>query len=400
MIEGLLLLIFWSGLLGLLHSYLIYPLVLRQIARGRTTNEEVYLRGEAWPEVSVLMAVHNEEKVLRRKLEHLLSLQYEGKVSIFVGSDCSTDQTNAIGKEFAANHAELNFFPFQERRGKPGVINELSAIAFSAISPGPRHILLMTDASVMPDPDCLLHLAKHFKNPGIAVVDAAMHHTGIRKSGISGSEDRYISREVWIKQLESKAWQSMIGPFGGCFAIRSDFFRAVPAGFLVDDFYLTMSAFEQGGKAINELQAICREGVSHEIREEYKRKVRISAGNFQNLSRFRKLWWPPLGGLQFAFFSHKVLRWLGPFLILGILFGAGGLAAQGKIFYQGVFLLMTGGLFAVPLLDLLFQAAGIHIRLLRNVHYFISMNLALLAGFFRYLKGVRSSIWEPTKRVN
>ena len=263
---------------------------------------------------------------------------------------------------------------------------------------GADHILLMTDASVMPDPDCLLHLVKHFKNPAIAVVDAAMHHTGLKKSGISGAEDKYISREVWIKQLESKVWQTMIGPFGGCFALRSNCFEPVPAGFLVDDFYLTMVAFEKGGKAINELNAICHEGVSHEIREEFRRKVRISAGNFQNLLRFRKLWWPPFSGLRFAFFSHKVLRWLGPFLLLGMAVGAAGLASSGVVFYYWMLLLLVTGGLLLPLLDLGLRRLGYHLPLLRNIRYLISMNVALLVGFFKYLRGIRSNIWEPTKR--
>ena len=398
MVESALQGLFWLSFLGMLHSYVIYPLVLRWLARNRPVNLLVLQHDDRWPAVSVLMAVHNEEQVLERKLKHLLELEYSGEIRILVGSDCSSDRTNAIGQAFAEEYTNLAFFPFTQRRGKPGVINELATLAFASHPRGDDHILLLTDASVMPDPDCLGHLVKHFANPAIAVVDAAMQHTGMKKSGISGAEDKYISREVWIKQMESRVWQTMIGPFGGCFAIRSSFFQPVPPGYLVDDFYLTMAAFERGGKAINELQAICREGVSHEIREEFRRKVRISAGNFQNLLRFRKLWWPPFSGLQFAFFSHKVLRWLGPFLLLGMLAGAGGMAAAGHPFYSWSLLLLLSGLIVFPMLDLVLQAMRIHLPALRNVRYFLSMNVALLVGFFKYLRGIRSSVWEPTKR--
>ena len=114
MIEFTWLLLFWLGFLGVLHSYVIYPLVLRIMAGGKgKANLSIYGPNDSsWPAVSVLMAVHNEEKVLERKLKHLLALEYHGEIQILVGSDCSTDQTNAIGERFARSYANLIFFPF------------------------------------------------------------------------------------------------------------------------------------------------------------------------------------------------------------------------------------------------------------------------------------------------
>ena len=150
--------------------------------------------------------------------------------------------------------------------------------------------------------------------------------------------------------------------------------------------------------AINEQNAICYEGVSHEISEEYRRKSRISAGNFQNLSTFPHLWWPPFAPLQFAFFSHKVLRWIVPFLLIIMLITLVGLSLMGNLFYALLLVLLVSGLFFVPLLDVLLKKIGINFSLLRNIRYFLMMNLALLEGFFKYIKGIRSNVWEPTKR--
>ncbi len=391
--------IFWISFLGLFHTYLLYPLLLRWLAAGKKAGGAVYSRTDDLPFVSVLMAVYNEEKVLKEKLDALLQLNYPPhKLKIFIGSDASSDQTNTIGLAYSARHQSLHFYAFADRRGKPSVINELAELATSNRSASSNHVFLLTDASVMPTPDCLYHLAKHFKRRQMAVVDAHMQHVGLKNAGISRPENQYISREVQIKHFESLVWEKMIGPFGGCFAIRSNFFTPIPGNFLVDDFYITMCALEKGGLAINDLNAICYEGVSHEIAEEFRRKARISAGNFQNLIRFHTLWWPPLSGLQFAFFSHKVLRWMGPFLMLVALIGLIFLSLSGVVTYQALLILFLVGGISLPVLDFLLGMVNVNFRLLRNIRYFVYMNWALLVGFYRFVKGVRSNVWEPTKR--
>src|SRR5690606_16045091 len=99
---------------------------------------------------------------------------------------------------------------------------------------------------------------------------------------------------------EGLIWGTMMGAFGGLYSIRKSFFAPVPRNFLVDDFYITMHALAKGKLAINELSAVSYEDASNKISEEFRRKVRISAGNFQNLSVYKKLLWPPFTGLAFS----------------------------------------------------------------------------------------------------
>jgi hypothetical protein len=172
----------------------------------------------------------------------------------------------------------------------------------------------------------------------------------------------------------------MLGPFGGCYAIRSDYFSPVPPNFLVDDFYIAMGAFERGGLAVNDLEAYCYEAVSHSIKEEFRRKKRISAGNYQNLRRFGYLCWSKDWKLSFAFCSHIILTLMG------------NIPGQVLLINLVVFGLLLPGL------DVLLASQGIHWRILRSLRYFILMNIALLAGFFKYLKGIKSNVWQPTKR--
>jgi cellulose synthase/poly-beta-1,6-N-acetylglucosamine synthase-like glycosyltransferase len=263
--ELVLSILFWSSLLGIVHSYVLYPLIVAWKAKGKQVNNIQYSETDEWPEVSIMMSVYNEERVIKEKMESLVQLNYfPGKVSIYIGSDCSSDRTNDIVSAYAQQWEQVHFFPFEQRRGKPGVVNELYEKVSQQASDKQQHILIITDASVMMQPFTLQQMVKHFKNPRIGLVDSHIIHTGVQSNGISKVEDQYISSEAKLKNREGIAWGKMIGPFGGCYAIRLSYFSAVPSTYLVDDFYITMRMFEKGADAINELKAICYEGVSHE----------------------------------------------------------------------------------------------------------------------------------------
>lgn len=390
--------LFWLCTLGLVHSYVFYPLIIKILSSGKKNNQIVFAAEEDLPMVSVIMSVYNEESVIDEKMESLIELDYpKNKLKIYVGSDCSDDATNLKMTSFKEKHDHICFVPFEERRGKPDVVNDLSEMAILENHLDENHLFLMTDASVILKENTLFQLVKHFKNQAIMLVDANMVNVGMKSDGISKVENEYISTEVTLKHLEGIAFGKMVGPFGGCYAIRSNYFSKIPPKFLVDDFYIAMRAFEKGGLAINELEAKCYESVSHDLQEEYRRKSRISAGNFQNLAIFQHLLWK-MNSLSFAFFSHKVLRWLGPFFIIFAFLSNGLLAATDNFFYKLLFLFQTLFLLLVPLLDVLFKKLKINILAFRKVRYFVMMNIALLEGFIKYLNGIKNNVWQPPKR--
>ncbi len=384
---------------ALLHTYVLYPLLVRLAASALPGNTLQFASDDTdLPRVTVLMSLHNEEKVIAEKMHALQALQYPAALlRFYIGSDASSDQTNAIVADFAQKDPRIEFFPFAIRRGKPPVINELAARALTEYPAGAGHVFLLTDASAMPEPDALWRLIRHFKNPQIGVVDAHMRGIGLRREGISRSEAQYLSGEVLLKHAEGKLWGKMIGPFGGCYALRSDLFEPVPPNSLVDDFYLVFRVLERGYAAINELEAICYEGATHRIRDEFKRKKRIAAGNFQNLARFRRWAFRPFCALGFAFISHKILRWLGGFFIAAAWFSCAWLAFQNQ-FFQALFWLFSFALFGIPLLDRLAQSFRIQLPVLKHLAYFLAMNAALIAGFVKWRRGVRDNVWERTER--
>jgi len=381
--------IFWTGLFLVFFSYVIFPLFLSIASRKKKINTLVF-SGEEFPFISILLSAHNEEEVIRKKIETILANDYPpAKMEILVGSDCSSDATAAVISSMAEADDRICAFIYDERRGKPSVINELAEKARG-------EILIITDANVMLDKSTLPELVKHFKNEQIGLVDTRMVNTRLNNEGISYQERFYISREVRIKHMESNLWGAMMGPFGGCFAIRKSLYRPIPRTFLVDDFYLNMAVLEQGYSCISNLEAVVYEDVSNSVAEEYRRKKRISAGNFQNLTAFRRLLLPGRKGVAFCFFSHKVLRWMVPFLaMLTILSSL--LLSRDLLFYRIAFYVQLM-LLIMPLIDLFLRKIKIQILPLRFISHFVMMNFALLAGFFRFIGGVKSNVWQPTRR--
>lgn len=342
------------------------------------------------------MSVYNEEKVIEEKLQSMIKNNYpSSKLQMLVGSDGSTDATNQILKNFSDQHSNFQYKNFEGRTGKSSILNQLVEIVSGKPMKGRNRVFIFTDANVMFTDETVFQLVKHFKNPDIALVGANILNKGLRKEGISIQEKSYIERENQIKYLEGLNWGTMMGAFGACYAIRSDFFGFIPENFLMEDFYITLHALARQGKAISEPNAICLEDVSDDILQEFRRKVRISAGNYQNLRVYYKLLFR-FSPLAFSFMSHKVLRWMGPFFIIATFVSCLWLSRASGLYRT--LLIIQSILLLVPLLDYLFRKVGVHVVLLRFISYFYFMNLALIIGLMKYLAGIKTSVWEPTKR--
>jgi len=382
--------LFWISVFLIFHTYILYPSILRIIAIYKKPNRLVYLQAEELPFVSLVMSVYNEEKVIRQKLESIVQSNYpQNHLEFLIGSDNSSDRTNEIIREFAIKHNNIKLNIFAERQGKANIINQLAKEATG-------EILILTDANVIFTTGTIYQLVKHYKNASIDIVGGNIINTNIKNSGISFQEKTYLVNENYLKYCEGIIWGSMMGAFGGCYAVRKSKYAPVPRNYFMDDFYITMSALSSGGKAINELDAICYEDVSNIIYEEFRRKIRISIGNYQNLNSFKKMLWPPYKGLGFAFLSHKVLRWITPFLLISA-YVFNLLIIRISSLYGILFILQTI-LFVCPLLDLFLRKLNFNSLLLRFITHFYAMNFSLLIGLFIYIKGVKTNVWQPTKR--
>lgn len=385
--------LFWFSLFLIFYTYILFPFILQLLSRGKdiiqpdsNSNEEQ----DNLPFLSVLISAFNEEEVIETKIRSVMDSDYPpDRFEILAGSDNSTDRTNEILLRLEKEHHMVCAFIFKERTGKPGVINQLSEKAKG-------EILVITDANVMLDRTSLKKLAGSFREKEIGLVDTRMVNTSLKKDGISHQEKFYIGREVRIKSQESILWGSMMGPFGGCYAVRKANYTPVPKQYLVDDFYINMSVLKQGLKCVSNINASVYEDVSNDLKEEFRRKKRISAGNFQNLWKFRSLLLSRRPGVAFCFLSHKVIRWIVPLLVLVSLGTSIYLGLTNKLYLT---LALAQVLFiSIPLIDYILRKIGFHVLPLRFISHFVLMNLALLAGLIRFIGGIKNNVWQPTKR--
>ena len=382
--------LFWICLFLLIYTYFIFPFSAIFLARKRSLNNKFYNQKDDMPSVSILIAAYNEQDVIKEKVMSIINSNLpSSKIEIIIGSDCSTDNTNEIISKLAKNHSLINVKIFTERSGKSSVVNKL-------VKQAKNEILILTDANIIFSKNTIHSLIRHFKDSEIGLVDSNMVNIGIKKSGISLQEKTYISSEVKFKHAESKLWGMLMGPFGGCFAIKKSLFLPIPENFMVDDFFICMNILKNGNLAINDLDAVVYEDVSNQISEEFRRKRRISMGNFINLFYFKKLLLKPFSRLGFIFISHKVIRWFGPILLILVL-TSNFILISDNIFYKMTFFVQLI-LFTLPFIDFLLRKIGIHILILRFVTHFYSMNLALFIGMIDYLTVNKKGVWEPTKR--
>src|SRR5436190_4083859 len=333
---SVLFIIFAISIVLILHTYLFYPIGMMLFFSKDKKKLDEYAGDDILPEVAVLIAAYNEEKVIGEKISSVFNTSYKGKVKVYVGSDASLDETEAIVKKLQREHNNLELVRFSGRVGKISIINHLQSL-------GDESILIMTDANVIFRPDTIFELVRKFKDSRVGIVAANIIKVSINEKGIAFQEKKYLSLENRIKSCESNAFHVIMGAEGGCYAIRNSLFSKVPLKFIVDDFFITMQVIIRGKFTVFNRQAICLEDVSSDTGGEYRRKVRISSGNFQNLFFFKRLllrFWQPVG---FIFWSHKVLRWLTPFFLLLALITS-CLLIPVHIIFLVLFLLQTLGM--------------------------------------------------------
>lgn len=386
--------IFIAALALLAWTYLLYPALVFTLAcihRQRKTREDDNLKTVTpLPSVSVIMPLFNEEKVTGEKIRSLLLSDYPLDLTEFIiGSDASVDGTDEIIREYAATDSRIKFHRNGIRKGKAAMLNELVKMARGSI-------IVITDANVIFSIGTVRLLASEFVSPGTGLCDATVVPPASPGHGMTRQENLYSSFETSLRRAEGKAWKAMTGPYGGCYAVRRELFPMIPENTLVDDLYVGLTVMRKGFASFNAADAVVSEDTQPDRADQYRRRVRIAAGSFQNLFRFGPF---PSGRVtaSFAFFSHKVLRWFTPLFLTLFFMTTVILSGRSDLYFclaavQLILILLSA-------LDLMFDKFGRTLQLPRYVTQFLLMNAALTAGFVKAVRGIKNGIWEPTKRV-
>lgn len=384
------LILFLLCLLVPIFSYVIFPWYMKVSSMNVPRTKNNYASIIEWPSVTIVFSVFNEEKVIRRKLESLLNSDYpKDKLQILIGSDNSTDQTHQIIEEFISQNSNITLIKKETRNGKLKIINEIVDMTTT------EH-LVFTDANVFFEPMTIKALVFNLIAKDAKMVCGNILKFSPQNQGISDQEIFYMNFENQLKYYESLKYGFCVGVEGGCYAILKNSFVKVPDGFLMDDFFITLDVIEKNGKVLFEPEAVCYEDVNDAPMIEFKRKIRISLGNFRNLRFYKHLIFPIHQGFGFAFFSHKVLRWFTPFALVFSFCLSFVLS-----FYFYFFIAFSFGyslLIILPALTIYLEKIKLKLPIINSLGHFILMNFALLLGYLKFISASNESAWDPPKR--
>ena len=357
-------------------TYAVYP--LWQLA---FPGKAIDFSGEYTPPtVSIVFAAYNESSIIEDKIRSLYHTNYPiDLLSVWIGSDMSDDGTDAIIRSLQKEFPNLNLNVNEVRSGKSATINRLVALSSA-------EVIIATDANILFKETTIEELVRPIAQEKATAVAGTLKYEdkGVASSTAS-NEKAYLSLENAIRRAESRKHGICLGMEGGLYSMKKAFWQPIPPNTFMEDFFQTVQLISRDQKVLFNESAVGLEDVSNSLQEEYKRKIRISIGNWQNLVRFYPLIFKhpyPFGGL---FIMHKVLRWVTPHLYLIAL--AAGLFTPNWLFF-------TAMLVGLPISQLILLALGWATPLA----YFYAMNAALFVGFIKYIKGVKSSVWQPTKR--
>jgi len=365
--------LFWVSLGGLVWTHAGYPLAAAAGARLR----ERRVRKDAGfePTVSVIVAAHDEEAVIERRLENLLALDYPaGKLELVVASDASTDRTDEL-VERQASRVKLVPCP---RGGKVAAQNH-------AVPRTTGEILAFSDANATWAPDALRRLVSNFADPDVAYVCGRLR---LERADGSNREGAYWRYELWLRKQESKLGSVTAGN-GAIYAVRrSDYVESEPR--FGHDLGFPYLMAQRGRRAVYEPQAVAWEKPSRDLEDEYRRKVRMLAQCWLHVLTGRMLrGGGPLYVVQLV--SHRLLRYGSGLLHVLLLGTSAALVRHGLVYEvalaaQATWLaLALAGRLRVPI-----PGAGL-------AYYYLLVTWATVAGLARYLRFGVPVVWEKAE---
>jgi poly-beta-1,6-N-acetyl-D-glucosamine synthase len=382
--------LFWIGILIILYTYVGYGIIIFLISKIKKHATQQKLRDRDLPEVTLVIAAYNEEQFIENKIINTLTLDYPpSKLSVFFVTDGSTDTTPDIIKRFSY----IKLFHEPHRKGKIHAVNRVMKFVKTPI-------VIFSDANTYLNKDAIRNMVKHYADPKVGGVAGEKRIFKKEEDNASGAgEGLYWKYESFLKRKDSEVY-SVVGAAGELFSVRTELYEEPAENIIIEDFYLSLSIAAKGYRFIYEPDACATETASVSVEEEWKRKVRISAGGFQAMAKLSHLLNPmKYGMLSFQYISHRVLRWtLAPLFLPIVLLCNLWLAAEGSTFYTAI-LLCQIAFYALAFIGYLNRNKKISIKGFFVPYYFCVMNLSVFAGFFRYLKGKQSVVWEKSQRA-
>jgi cellulose synthase/poly-beta-1,6-N-acetylglucosamine synthase-like glycosyltransferase len=376
--------IFWSAILVISYIYVGYPLLLALLTSIRRNRSRQY--GNHFPTVTLIVAAHNEEKVIAKKLQNILDLNYpRERLNAIIVSDGCTDRTNEIVGRYAGNGIRL--ITKSKRHGKTACQNIGAEMADG-------EVLVFSDANAIYRRDTVTKLVRHFDDNRVGCVCGELRYKNDSASSAGDGEELYWRYERFLKDRESRL-SSLIGVNGSVYAIRKDCYVPLDDG-LISDLVEPLLIYMKGFKIVYEKEAISEEDANHHMEDELKRKVRIVTRGIRGLLYTKSLLNPLKWGVfSIQIISHKLLRWLVPYLLLAILM-TNLLLLDRKIFQLSLVVQIM--FYAGALVGYYLEKRKCAVcKLLMTPLYFSMVNFAALVGWLKVIRREPMKTWSPLR---
>jgi cellulose synthase/poly-beta-1,6-N-acetylglucosamine synthase-like glycosyltransferase len=380
--QNIIEIILFIALIIIFYAYFGYPISLYILNYFISKNIK---KSEYYPRISIIIAAHNEEILIRDKIDNTLAIIYSrDKLQIIIVSDGSNDGTNDIVSGYKERGIELLAIP--ARGGKENAQKE-------AIKKAEGDIFIFTDVATILDPLAVMQIVSNFSDPEIGCVSG--EDRMISEDGKQGGEGYYVRYEMWLRKLESKV-NSLVGLSGSFFAARKTVCQDF-SSHLDSDFRTLLNSVKNGLRGISDPMAVgYYRGISDQ-RREFERKVRtVLRGITVFFNSVEYLNFFKYGIFSYQYFCHKLLRWLVPLFLL-IAFMANIILSFYSWTYFAILVIII-----INITILIFERMGVISNTPKILYlpiYFFSVNLSIIIAWYRYFRHERIVIWNPTVRL-
>ena len=381
--------IFWVSVAGLAYTFIGYAAL---VCVGARLRPRPIRRANVEPDLSVVIAVHNEAAIIGARIENCLALDYPADhLEIVIASDGSTDATVEVARRYERPPdpgPAVRVVAYPWRRGKPSILND-------TVPHCRGEVIVLGDARQRYDADAVRRLAENFADPTVGSASGEL--SLLNEAGVAVGEGvgAYWRYEKLLRRAES-ALDSTIGATGAIYAIRRRLFEPIPADTLLDDVVIPVRIARRGFRVVFDARARAWDRAATTARQEYIRKVRTIGGVAQLFTR--ECWLLlPTHRLWLQVVSHKGLRLLAPFLMAAAL-GTCAMLAPRSPLYAAVFTAQVAFYGAAILGGLLRGGRGRMARLLAVPYAFCLLNGTTVVALTRFATGRHTVQW--TKAVD
>jgi cellulose synthase/poly-beta-1,6-N-acetylglucosamine synthase-like glycosyltransferase len=379
--------VFWTSTGALAWVYGGYPVTVSALARIRPVG----LRSAGQPPtLSVAIAVHNEAANIADRIADALAQTTTGArvIEVLVGSDGSTDGTEAIVADLAARDQRIRLLALPRSGQTPTQTALFEAAQAEAV--------ILTDAETRFAPGCLAALAEALRDARVGCVTGRLEWRDEAATATSAQEGLYWRYERRVRELESRAGM-LTAVTGALLGVRASAYRAVPPTASMDHL-LPLYVREAGGLVVYVPGAVATDRPISGLREQLRNRTRTATRGIRaNLSMVGPLapWRRP--GPALAIWSHKLLRWATPWFVLAVAVSGLALAVGGAVGYL-VAPAAVAGLALVAVIAHVLVANGRRPpRPVAFARSFAVVNLAFAIGWVNVLRGRGIEVWHRTE---